>query len=76
MADDEGAFGSPTSDSARTMITDQTKRAFMVLFVLKQTADSVLLAHLDIAEDRMRRFCRGNGFSKVESWKSVLDRMD
>ncbi|MEW5806203.1 MAG: phenylalanine--tRNA ligase beta subunit-related protein [Acidobacteriota bacterium] len=64
MADDEGAFGSPTSDSARTMITENTKRALMVLFALKKFEDSTLMSHLDEAKERIRRFCQGGGFSK------------
>lgn len=64
MADDEGAFGSPTSDSARTMITEKTERALMVLFTLKHTEDSVLIDYLEKTEERIRRFCRGSGFNK------------
>jgi DNA/RNA-binding domain of Phe-tRNA-synthetase-like protein len=64
MADDEGAFGSPTSDSARTMITEHTMRALMVLFALKQAEDSVLMEHLEKAEERIQRLCHGSGFNK------------
>lgn len=32
LADDLGAFGNPTSDSARTMVTVATTRAFVVIF--------------------------------------------
>lgn len=64
MADEEGAFGSPTSDSERTMITENTKRALMVLFGLKNTEDSVLLEYLGKAEERIQAFCQGSGFNK------------
>lgn len=63
MADDKGAFGSPTSDSARTMIKEDTGRALMVLFALKQTEDSVLMEHLQKAAERIQRFCQGSSFS-------------
>ena len=32
LADAEGAFGSPTSDSRRTMVTEQTREVFAVVF--------------------------------------------
>ena len=64
MADDEGAFGSPTSDSARTMITENTKQAFMVLFALKHTEDSLLMDYLEKAERRIQTFCQGSNFNK------------
>jgi DNA/RNA-binding domain of Phe-tRNA-synthetase-like protein len=32
LADDVGAFGNPTSDSARTMVTEATTRALVVIF--------------------------------------------
>jgi DNA/RNA-binding domain of Phe-tRNA-synthetase-like protein len=32
LVDDDGAFGNPTSDSARTMVTTATTRAFVVIF--------------------------------------------
>ena len=66
MADDEGAFGSPTSDSARTMITENTKRALMVLFSLKLTEDSVLMDYLEKAEKRIQTFCQGSAFNKYK----------
>ena len=63
MADDEGAFGSPTSDSARTMITENTTRALMVLFALKNNEDFVLMDYLERAEGRIRMFCQGNNLN-------------
>jgi DNA/RNA-binding domain of Phe-tRNA-synthetase-like protein len=33
LADDQGPFGNPTSDSARTMVTTATVRALVVIFV-------------------------------------------
>ncbi len=64
MADDGGAFGSPTSDSARTMIKKSTKRAAMILFALKQAADPLLITYLGTAEGRIHDFCKGSSFNK------------
>ncbi len=60
MADDLGAFGSPTSDSARTMITENTVSALMILFFLKRTDDAVVLERTGKAFDRIKTFCGGN----------------
>ncbi len=32
LFDDRGPFGNPTSDSARTMVTDRTTRTLVVVF--------------------------------------------
>lgn len=41
LADAIGAFGNPTSDSARTAVTDATTSALIVIFVPAQLAQSV-----------------------------------
>lgn len=41
LADTIGAFGNPTSDSARTAVTERTTSALIVIFVPAQLADSV-----------------------------------
>ncbi len=40
LADARGAFGNPTSDSARTMVTPATERALAVIFVPREIAVS------------------------------------
>ena len=46
LADDAGAFGNPTSDSARTMVTTATTRALVVIFapapIPREVADRAL----------------------------------
>lgn len=56
FADDEGPFGSPTSDSERTMITGRTTNLLMVLIGFEATADAMQAA-VGTAAERLRRFC-------------------
>jgi DNA/RNA-binding domain of Phe-tRNA-synthetase-like protein len=48
--DDLGAFGSPTSDSLRTMVTDQTKRFLMVIidFAANEMLKNFMTRSLDL----------------------------
>jgi len=56
LADRLGPFGNPTSDSARTMVTTETKRALLVVFA-PRAVDERRLAHvLDTTSARMREF--------------------
>ncbi len=56
LADANGPFGNPTSDSARTMITTATTNALVVIFAPREL-DAVTLARaLDITVERMTRF--------------------
>jgi DNA/RNA-binding domain of Phe-tRNA-synthetase-like protein len=56
MADARGAFGNPTSDSARTMVTEATTGALVVVFA-PASFDSARLARvLDTTAGRMREF--------------------
>ncbi len=41
LADEVGAFGNPTSDSARTAVTESTSQALIVIFVPVQLATDV-----------------------------------
>lgn len=56
FADAEGAFGSPTSDSERTMITGQTTHLLMVLIGFEASAEAMQAA-VETAVERLRRFC-------------------
>jgi DNA/RNA-binding domain of Phe-tRNA-synthetase-like protein len=60
LADEEGPFGNPTSDSARTMVTTATTRALVVIFapaaVGADEVDRVLRRTLD----RVDRYCRAS----------------
>jgi DNA/RNA-binding domain of Phe-tRNA-synthetase-like protein len=58
LADEEGPFGNPTSDSARTMVTPQTRHALLVVFAPKPLA-ARLPAVLDGTSARVVTFCGG-----------------
>jgi len=55
LADDEGPFGAPTSDSARTAVTDSTTRLLVVVFCPLERADRSLSAMLEHIADRLTR---------------------
>jgi DNA/RNA-binding domain of Phe-tRNA-synthetase-like protein len=59
LVDDEGAFGNPTSDSARTMVTPQTTRALIVVFAPSDLADDALARVVAASSSRAREFCGG-----------------
>jgi DNA/RNA-binding domain of Phe-tRNA-synthetase-like protein len=56
LADGQGPFGNPTSDSARTMVTPATTRALVVVFAPGSIAESRLAHVLDVTAARMRDF--------------------
>ena len=53
LADTRGAFGNPTSDSARTMVTTATTRALVVVFAPRSLEQRRLAHVLDITAQRM-----------------------
>jgi DNA/RNA-binding domain of Phe-tRNA-synthetase-like protein len=56
MADARGAFGNPTSDSSRTMVTPATTRAVVVVFAPRSVDVSRLRQVVDVTSERMREF--------------------
>ncbi len=56
LADDEGPFGAPTSDSARTAVTEATTRLLVVVFCPLERADRLLSAMLEQIADRLTRY--------------------
>jgi DNA/RNA-binding domain of Phe-tRNA-synthetase-like protein len=52
LADDAGAFGNPTSDSARTMITTDTTRALVVIFCPTSVSAAVCDAAVELTKSR------------------------
>lgn len=57
LADAQGPFGNPTSDSARTMVTSRTSRALVVIFVpagLEGEGERALA----LTRERVGRFCQ------------------
>ena len=65
LADARGAFGNPTSDSARTMVTTATTSALVVVFAPHEVSMDRLAPVLDITVARMAQFtgCRETGRS-------------
>ncbi len=60
LRDTKGAFGSPTSDSTRTMVTPETTQFLMVFFAFGKEAE--LAPALKDAEDLLSRFGGLNSF--------------
>jgi len=65
LADERGAFGNPTSDSARTMVTTATTSALVVVFAPAELPVDQLVPVLDVTVARMTQFtgCREIGRS-------------
>jgi DNA/RNA-binding domain of Phe-tRNA-synthetase-like protein len=59
VADAEGPFGNPTSDSARTMVTSATRDALVVVYAPADTAPARLARVLDTTAARLARICGG-----------------
>lgn len=57
LADDDGPFGAPTSDSARTAVSARTRRLLVVLFCPTERADRHLSAALEHLSNRLTRHC-------------------
>jgi DNA/RNA-binding domain of Phe-tRNA-synthetase-like protein len=63
LADRQGAFGNPTSDSARTMVTTRTASALVVVFAPRGLEPPRLARVLDVTSERMSAYtgCRETG---------------
>jgi len=59
LVDREGAFGNPTSDSARTMITKATRTALVTAYAPKAYNVARLSDVMDKTEATLVRFCGG-----------------
>jgi len=57
LADDAGAFGNPTSDSARTMVTPATTRAMVVIFAPVSVPAATVEWALELTRRRAGKFC-------------------
>jgi DNA/RNA-binding domain of Phe-tRNA-synthetase-like protein len=57
LADDQGPFGNPTSDSARTMVTPATVRALVVIFAPVGVAPAVGARALELTTGRVGQYC-------------------
>ncbi len=59
LADDEGPFGNPTSDSARTMVTTETTHALVLVYAPADTRADRLTGVLDATAARLSDICGG-----------------
>ena len=58
LADDQGPFGNPTSDSARTMVTPATVRALVVIFAPVGVAPAVSARALESTRAHVSEYCQ------------------
>jgi DNA/RNA-binding domain of Phe-tRNA-synthetase-like protein len=65
LSDARGAFGNPTSDSARTMITTATRRALITAYAPFTYARPRLTKVLDGTEAALTRACGGTGVARA-----------
>ena len=68
LADDEGPFGNPTSDSARTMVTPAAASILTVIFAPASVERQALAGMLESTSSRMREFAGG-----VERARGIAD---
>src|SRR2546422_2325407 len=60
LADDEGPFGAPTSDSKRTSVGAETRNLLVVVFSPPERAGAHLSAALEHIADLLTRHCRAS----------------
>ncbi len=65
LADANGPFGNPTSDSARTMVTSSTRRALVVTYAPRALTDHSMSMCLDATSLRVIDFAGGAEVSRV-----------
>jgi DNA/RNA-binding domain of Phe-tRNA-synthetase-like protein len=61
LADARGAFGNPTSDSARTMVTRETRAALVTVYAPSSFNEARLADVLKETEATLIRYCGGRG---------------
>jgi DNA/RNA-binding domain of Phe-tRNA-synthetase-like protein len=67
LADVRGPFGNPTSDSARSMVTEATTRVLAVIFAPAEMGDARVASALAVTASRIQEFAGG-----VEAFRVVL----
>jgi DNA/RNA-binding domain of Phe-tRNA-synthetase-like protein len=65
LADEEGPFGNPTSDSARTMVTTDTTDALVVVYSPVDLAPARLVSVLDKTAERLANIAGGVEVSRT-----------
>jgi DNA/RNA-binding domain of Phe-tRNA-synthetase-like protein len=61
LSDARGPFGNPTSDSARTMVTPQTRAALVTVYAPASFPEARLTRILEETQTTLTRYCGGNG---------------
>jgi DNA/RNA-binding domain of Phe-tRNA-synthetase-like protein len=57
LADDDGPFGAPTSDSQRTAVTSKTKSLLVVVFCPPERAGAHLTTALEHIAGLLTKYC-------------------
>lgn len=57
VADASGPFGNPTSDSARTMVTEETRRCLVLIFAPSDVDAARVATALDRTRHRIAEYC-------------------
>jgi DNA/RNA-binding domain of Phe-tRNA-synthetase-like protein len=65
LVDDEGPFGNPTSDSARTMVTTETQDALVVVFAPAEVDELRLTRVLDTTAQRIADITGGREVARL-----------
>ena len=65
LVDDEGPFGNPTSDSARTLVTTQTTDALVVVFAPIEIDQGRLTRVLDVTAQRIGELSGGREVARL-----------
>jgi DNA/RNA-binding domain of Phe-tRNA-synthetase-like protein len=65
LVDDEGPFGNPTSDSARTMVTAETEDALVVVFAPAEVDELRLTRVLDTTAQRIADITGGREVARL-----------
>jgi DNA/RNA-binding domain of Phe-tRNA-synthetase-like protein len=65
VADEAGAFGNPTSDSARTMVTPATTELLVVIYAPTEIPRTQLERVVAATAERFQQICGGNETSRA-----------
>lgn len=65
LVDEDGPFGNPTSDSARTMVTPATRDALVVVFAPREIEPARLASVLDTTAARIADICGGTEIERL-----------
>jgi DNA/RNA-binding domain of Phe-tRNA-synthetase-like protein len=71
LADARGAFGNPTSDSARTAVSESTRSLWMVVFAPASLDRDRLAGHVERARDYLSRYLAPPGETVVTAVRTL-----